>query len=81
VICGLSFFGREKVNQEGNAVARGILYTEMRGGAKKLLAGAERSSFYREELRHPSLTLSLQTARFDNEIDHAELLRMPSFLV
>ena len=62
-------------------MARRILYTEMRGGAKKLLAGAERCSFYGEELGHPSLTLSLQTACFDNQIDHAELLRMLFFLI
>ena len=48
----------------------------MRSEAKKLLAGTERCSFYGEELGHPGLTLSLQTARFDNEIDHAELLRL-----
>ena len=45
-------------------------------GAKKLLAGAERCSFDGEELRHPSLTLSLQTACFDNQIDHTELFSL-----
>ena len=53
-----------------------ILYTEMRGGAEKLLAGAERCSFDGEKLGYPSLTFSLQAACFDNQIDHAKLFRL-----